>query len=152
MVFFSEALLSCQNIRGFFWRIFRTPADYHNTQESKLGLGFAVLQQLQQICARAQVYSAIMECPYRVKQGAREFCSAASTAQDLRQPLSNIRFPKAQIASHTHWGHGDSRAPKRATAEQLRDWRNSVPSASIQAKDDGLLVAEAKSVPGVFCF
>ncbi|RLW05744.1 hypothetical protein DV515_00004889 [Chloebia gouldiae] len=40
--------------------------DYHNTKESKLGLGFAVLQQLQKICAKAQVYSAIIECPYRM--------------------------------------------------------------------------------------
>lgn len=77
LLFFSEALLSCQNIR-FFWRIFRIPADYHSTQESKLGLCFAVLQQLQKICAKAQVHSAIIECPYRVKQGVREFCSAAS--------------------------------------------------------------------------
>ncbi|RMC08521.1 hypothetical protein DUI87_14767 [Hirundo rustica rustica] len=42
-------------------------ADYHNTQESKLGLRFAVLQQLQKICAKARVYSAIIECPYRVE-------------------------------------------------------------------------------------
>lgn len=37
-----------------------------------------MLQQLQKICAKAQLCSTIIKCPYRVKQGVREFCSAAS--------------------------------------------------------------------------
>lgn len=37
-----------------------------------------MLQQLQKICAKAQLCNTIIKCPYRVKQGVREFCSAAS--------------------------------------------------------------------------
>lgn len=94
-------MLSCQNIR-FFWRIFRTPADYHNMQESKLRLGFAALQQLQKICAKAQVCSAIIECPYRVKQGVREFCSAASYNVGIHvSHWVTLSSPK-QKYHHTH--------------------------------------------------
>jgi len=48
---------------------------------------------------------------------------------DSRQPLSNIKFPEAEIPLHALRGRGRSRAPKRAAAEQRGDGKNDIPSA-----------------------
>ncbi|XP_053893378.1 N(G),N(G)-dimethylarginine dimethylaminohydrolase 1 isoform X2 [Malaclemys terrapin pileata] len=46
-------------------RIFQTPADYHNIQESKLSFGSEASDSCKK-CVTAQVHRTIMQCPYKV--------------------------------------------------------------------------------------